>query len=120
MCGDGMAPPHPHAHVRVRLPACLRAAAFPFFYIEPAMKEHIPIVAKVVGPVTRADTEHIAPIGNAPTMMTLEQMKAVMPLFFNLSIAVHNDAEAAKEWGWVQVRRAWRAAVSVSGGARVA
>ena len=57
-----------------------------------------------MGPVTRADTEHIAPIGNAPTMMTLDQMKSVMPLFFNLSIAVHNDPEAAKEWGWVQVR----------------
>lgn len=26
-----------------------------------------------------------------------------MPLFFNMSIAVHNDPVASKEWGWVQV-----------------
>lgn len=27
----------------------------------------------------------------------------VMPIFFNMSIAVHNDPDASKEWGWVQV-----------------
>ncbi len=36
-------------------------------------------------------------------MMSWEDMKRVMPHFFNLSIAVHNDAAASKEWGWVQV-----------------
>jgi hypothetical protein len=38
-------------------------------------------------------------------MMTWGDMQKVMPMFFNMSIAVHNDAEASKEWGWVQVRR---------------
>ena len=41
-----------------------------------------------------------------------------MPLFFNMSIAVHNDADASKEWGWVQVgagarRNAWPVAERV-------
>lgn len=77
-------------------------AAFPFFYIEPSKKEYNSIVAKFVGPVTPAQSEEIAPIGNAPTMMSWEDMKTVMPLFFNMSIAIHSDADASKEWGWVQ------------------
>jgi hypothetical protein len=52
-------------------------AAFPFFYIEPSKKEYLPIVQKFVGPVSRKQTEEIAPIGNAPTMMTWEDMKRV-------------------------------------------
>lgn len=40
-----------------------RAAAFPFFYIEPSKKEYRPIVAKFVGPVTVKEAEQIAPIG---------------------------------------------------------
>ena len=43
------------------------------------------------------------PAGNAPTMMSWDDMKRVMPIFFNISIAVHNDPVASKEWGWVQV-----------------
>jgi hypothetical protein len=31
-----------------------------------------------------------------------------MPIFFNMSIAVHNDPDASKEWGWVQVGPAAR------------
>jgi hypothetical protein len=151
------------------------AASFPFFYIEPSKKEYLPIVNKFVGPVTRQQTEEIAPIGNAPTMMRWEDMKTVrlpcgtiagfqhlfpwpcprlllafegapasafrtvaclypaprqpcirssghpppthtphlqvMPLFFNMSIAIHADPDASKAWGWVQVRyhagRSW-------------
>jgi hypothetical protein len=40
-------------------------AAFPFFYIEPSKKEYLPIVQKFVGPVSRKQTEEIAPIGGA-------------------------------------------------------
>ena len=45
------------------------AAAFPFFYIEPSKKEYLPIVQKFVGPISRKESEQMAPIGNAPTMM---------------------------------------------------
>lgn len=39
-------------------------------------------------------------------MLSWEDMKRVAPIFFNMSIAVHNDPEASKEWGWVQARGA--------------
>ncbi|GAB4823622.1 hypothetical protein N2152v2_010668 [Parachlorella kessleri] len=79
-----------------------RPAAFPFFYIEPWTKVNLPITARFLGPLSRMEAEQIAPIGNAPTLMTLEDMKRVMPIWFNLSIAVHNDPVSNKEWGWVQ------------------
>lgn len=41
--------------------------------------------------------------GNAPTLMSMEDMRKVIPVWFNMSIAIHNDPEASKEWGWVQV-----------------
>ncbi|KAL6775906.1 HPAT1 [Auxenochlorella protothecoides x Auxenochlorella symbiontica] len=77
-------------------------AAFPFFYIEPSKKEFLPIVQKFVGPISRVEAEEIAPIGNAPTFMSVADMKNVMPIWFNISIAVHNDEAASKAWGWVQ------------------
>ncbi|GAB4823623.1 hypothetical protein N2152v2_010669 [Parachlorella kessleri] len=79
-----------------------RPAAFPFFYIEPWSKANINITAKFVGPLTRAEAEKIPPIGNAPTLLSLEDMKRLMPVWFNLSIAVHTDPVSNKEWGWVQ------------------
>lgn len=49
------------------------------------------------------DTVFLFPsIGNAPTLMSMEDMKRVIPVFFNMSIEVHNDEAATKEWGWVQ------------------
>ncbi len=39
------------------------AASFPFFYIEPSKKEFLPITQNFVGPVTRKESEEIAPIG---------------------------------------------------------
>ncbi|KAK2079342.1 hypothetical protein QBZ16_003033 [Prototheca wickerhamii] len=79
-----------------------RPAAFPFFYIEPSKKSYLPIVQKFTGPITRKEAEQIAPIGNAPTLMSLDDLTRVFPVWFNLSIAIHNDEQAAKEWGWVQ------------------
>ena len=44
-----------------------------------------------------------APAGNSPTLMSMEDMRRVMPVWFNMSIAVHMDDEARGEWDWVQV-----------------
>ncbi|KDD75345.1 hypothetical protein H632_c731p1 [Helicosporidium sp. ATCC 50920] len=77
-------------------------AAFPFFYIEPSTKKNMPLVAKYVGAITKQEAEQIAPIGNAPTMMHWDDLQRAMPVWFNVSIAVHEDEETAKEWGWVQ------------------
>lgn len=38
----------------------------------------------------------MAPIGNSPTWLTLEDMRKVVPLWLNLSIAVYQDKEAQK------------------------
>lgn len=40
-----------------------RPAAFPFFYIEPAKKEFLPITEKFTGKLTLRQAESIAPIG---------------------------------------------------------
>ncbi|GAB4820009.1 hypothetical protein N2152v2_007055 [Parachlorella kessleri] len=79
-----------------------RPAAAPFFYIDPWTKANLPIAARFLGPLTRLQAEKIAPIGNAPTLLRLEDMRRVVPIWFNMSIAVHNDPVANKEWGWVQ------------------
>lgn len=40
--------------------------------------------------------------GNAPTMMAWDDLARVAPKWMNLSVAIFNDEETAKEWGWVQ------------------
>jgi len=67
------------------------AAAFPFFYIEPSKAEYLPIVQRFVGPINRTESEKIAPMGNAPTMMSVEDLRQVIPTWYNLSIAIHKD-----------------------------
>eukprot|EP00798_Chlamydomonas_sp_ICE-L_P013404 gene13404-19255_t len=68
-------------------------AAFPFFYIRPA--EHKAITEKFTGPITMTEIEKIAPIGNSPTFMSFEDMKSVMPVWMNVSIAIFTDKEAS-------------------------
>eukprot|EP00877_Chromochloris_zofingiensis_P001819 jgi/Chrzof1/11638/Cz06g03080.t1 len=79
-------------------------AAFPFFYIEPTKPEYLPIAAKFVtgGTLTKKQAETIAPIGNSPTFLTTQQMKQVVPIWYNLSVAIYKDKEANSKWGWVQ------------------
>lgn len=71
-------------------------AAFPFFYIEPTKPEYLPIAAKFVtgGTLTKKQAETIAPIGNSPTFLTTQQMKQVVPIWYNLSVAIYKDKEA--------------------------
>ncbi len=45
------------------VPQGKRPAAFPFFYIEPSKKEHLPITQKFTGPISLEQAERIAPIG---------------------------------------------------------
>lgn len=40
--------------------------------------------------------------GNAPTMMAWAHLARVAPVWMNTSLAIFNDEETAKEWGWVQ------------------
>lgn len=56
-------------------------AAFPFFYIEPASKEHAPITQQFTGPLSRKELEQIAPIGNSPTFLSVADMKKARSRF---------------------------------------
>lgn len=93
-------------HIFIRpLPNFMRGdtpAAFPFFYIEPASAKSRPITLKFTGPLTRRELESLAPVGNSPTFLSVEQMERVMPVWMNTSIAIFKDKDANREWGWVQ------------------
>ena len=57
--------------------------------------------AQFTGKVNKRQLEEIAPIGNSPTFMTFDDMKKVMPIWMNTSIAIFKDAEANKVRGRV-------------------
>lgn len=76
-------------------------AAFPFFYIEPAKKQFADITRKFVGPVSAMELEKIAPIGNSPTFMALADFAKMAEPWMNTTIAIFEDKEANKAWGWV-------------------
>lgn len=78
-----------------------RPAAFPFFYIEPSKAEFLPITQRFTGPLTRKQAEQIAPIGNAPTLLSLRQLQKMAPTWMNTSMDIFNDPEAHTAWGWV-------------------
>lgn len=72
-------------------------AAFPFFYIAPSMKENAPLVRKFLGPLTKKQLESdVPPIGNAPTMLSLETMRQVAPTWMDMSLKIFNDDSARK------------------------
>jgi hypothetical protein len=58
--------------------------------------ENIPIIAKFVpgGTISRSDAETIAPMGNSPTFLSMKQMREVVPLWQNMSVAIFKDKEA--------------------------
>lgn len=43
-----------------------KPASFPFFYIEPAKADNVPLVEKFTGKLTRREVESISPIGKTP------------------------------------------------------
>lgn len=58
--------------------------------------EYIPIVAKFIpgGQLSKSDAERIAPIGNSPTFLSMKQMREVVPIWQNMSVAIYKDKEA--------------------------
>lgn len=72
-------------------------AAFPFFYIAPSKLENAAVVRKFLGPLTTRQLENdVPPIGNAPTMLSLETMKKVAPTWMDMSLKIFNDDGARK------------------------
>eukprot|EP00249_Psilotum_nudum_P015822 c25537_g1_i1 orf=353-1378(+) len=73
-------------------------AAFPFFYITP--RHHETILRKFFpnnkGPITNID-----PIGNSPVVIRKPLLEKIAPTWVNISLAMKNDPEADKAFGWV-------------------
>ncbi|KAL4518212.1 hypothetical protein Ndes2437A_g04508 [Nannochloris sp. 'desiccata'] len=82
-----------------------KAAAFPFFYIEPQSKENSDIIQKFNK--KKVPIHKFAPIGNSPVMIHKDQLKPVVEIWSNLSISIKQDEEADAKWGWVQEMFAW-------------
>ena len=82
-----------------------KAAAFPFFYIEPAGKENVDIVQRFNPKHT--PIEKFFPVGNSPVMISKAQIGPVINLWANLSMEIKQDKDADKKWGWVQEMYAW-------------
>lgn len=91
-------------------------AAFPFFYIEPTKEEYINITEKFVGKLESVEQKaQLYPIGSSPTMLSLKDMKKIVPIWYNISLAVHEDDEAVKAWGWVQEMYAFTMSMYLAG-----
>jgi len=71
-------------------------AAFPFFYISPATPElNLRLTRKYTGDISQKEAETIAPIGNAPTMMTTAQLKQAGLL---LNLVLRSDRNCFMSW----------------------
>ncbi|PRW44917.1 hypothetical protein C2E21_6489 [Chlorella sorokiniana] len=87
-----------------------RPAAFPFFYIEPKRFKHI---------IDRFNPKGVAidqfdAIGNSPVQIHKRQFAGIVDKWFNLSIAIKQDPEADKEFGWVQEMYAYSIAAATA------
>ncbi|CAM6093762.1 unnamed protein product [Calypogeia fissa] len=73
-------------------------AAFPFFYIEPQLNEEI---LRKFFPVEKGPITNIDPIGNSPVIIKKSQLMKIAPTWHNTSIAMKDDPQADKKFGWV-------------------
>ena len=76
-----------------------RAAAFPFFYIEPT--KYPDLVQRFTGPLEKDQLASMAKIGSSPVQLRADDLARIAPVWMNVSIALKNDPEADKAWGWV-------------------
>lgn len=76
-----------------------RAAAFPFFYIDPKDPKFTPIVQRFNE--ANAPLSMFAPIGNSPVMISKTSLKKVVPLWHDLAVKMKKDPEANNAFGWV-------------------
>ncbi|GAX76986.1 hypothetical protein CEUSTIGMA_g4433.t1 [Chlamydomonas eustigma] len=106
-------------HIFLRpLPNFMRGdkpAAFNFGYMNPVETNCMRIIKRLLQLESDLEVEKVFPIGNSPTYLTFEDMKRVMPIFLNYSMIVYQDADAKKEWGWVQEMYAFAMSMYVAG-----
>jgi len=72
-------PDHLYLRPMPLLATPLKAAAFPFFYINPMDPKYTPIVQRFNK--VKAPMSMFAPIGNSPVMISKTSLKKVLPLW---------------------------------------
>jgi len=89
-----------------------RAAAFPFFYIEPEKNEKVlrKFFPEDKGPITKID-----PIGNSPVIIEKGSLARIAPTWMNISIAMKKDPDADKAFGWVLEMYGYAVASAIHG-----
>lgn len=87
-------------------------AAFPFFYIEPKKYESKlrKFFPEDKGPITDID-----PIGNSPVIVAKESLKKIASTWMNVSLAMKQDPETDKAFGWVLEMYAYAVASALHG-----
>jgi len=92
-------PDHLYLRPMPLLATPLKAAAFPFFYINPMDPKYTPIVQRFNK--VKAPMSMFAPIGNSPVMISKTSLKKVVPLWHELAVTMKKDPEANAAFGWV-------------------
>jgi hypothetical protein len=84
-------PDHLYLKPMPLLASMTKAAAFPFFYINPKDPRYTPIVQRfnTVG----APLSMFAPIGNSPVMISKTALAKVVPLWHELAVKMKKDPE---------------------------
>ncbi|XP_009140634.1 hydroxyproline O-arabinosyltransferase 2 [Brassica rapa] len=73
-------------------------AAFPFSYIEPKKYE---AVLRKFFPKDNGLISKIDPIGNSPVIVSKNALMKIAPTWMNVSLAMKNDPQTDKAFGWV-------------------
>lgn len=92
-------PDHLYVRPMPLLATRTKAAAFPFFYVNPKDPKYTPIVQRFND--ARAPIDTFAPIGNSPVMISKTALKKVVPLWHELAVKMKKDPEANRAFGWV-------------------
>ena len=92
-------PDHLHVKPMPLLANKERAAAFPFSYVTPNDAKYRGIVRRFNA--AGAPPEDFAPIGNSPVMISVDQLREVVPVWHDLAVRMKKDEEANAAFGWV-------------------
>ncbi|KAH9619037.1 hypothetical protein KSS87_009869 [Heliosperma pusillum] len=87
-------------------------AAFPFFYIEPKKYES---VLRKFFPENKGSITQVDPIGNSPVIVAKDSLKKIAPTWKNVSVAMKQDPETDKAFGWVLEMYAYAVASALHG-----
>ncbi|GLC53212.1 hypothetical protein PLESTB_000720300 [Pleodorina starrii] len=59
------------------------------------------VVRKFIGNVSDEEVHRVPQIGNSPTFVSVEEFRALAPIWYNTTIDIYEDKEAHDAWNWV-------------------